>query len=132
MNEQSFVLQNLKYEYLEVIGNVRNRTSWDMVLVTSHIAWGKFDEGKSPVGVPANGVMEFVARGRDSSPTGTEGYAKWVLKGHPHGEVTITAFFNNPAVGSCEARIECNPKNIVSIQVEGKSQNSFHPVYTIG
>ena len=125
-------LEGLQYEYLEVLALVENRTSWEMTLNAAHVEWGKFDEGKSPVNVPANGKMEFSARGRDSSPSGTNGYATWTLKDHPAGKVTVKAAFSNPAAGFCKAGITCEPAGAVSVKVEGKSQNSFKPHYTIG
>lgn len=131
-SKTEFNLSGLKYEFLEVLAVVENKTSWEMTLVTGHVEWGKFDEGKSPVNVPANGKMEFSARGRDSSPSGTSGYATWTLKGHPAGNVTVKATFDNPAFGSCKASITCEPAGAVSVRVEGKSQNSFKPHYTIG
>lgn len=131
-SKTEFELNVEQYGYLEVLAQVENKTSWEMVLGAAHIEWGKFDEGKSPVNVAANGKMEFSARGRSGSISGTEGYAKWTLKGHPSGQVTITATFSNPAVGSCKAKIACEPANAVSVKVEGKSQNSFKPHYTVG
>lgn len=119
------------YLYLEVNATVDNKTQWDMILKTSHIEWGKFDEGKSPIDVSALSKGEFVARGRDSSPSGTEGYAKWIIKNHPQNPV-ITASFCNPAVGKCSASITCEPIDAVSVKCEGKSANKFNVTYTIG
>jgi len=120
------------YEYLEVDGTVINRTDWYMELVTVHMSWGKFDEGKSPVNVYAHGKMNFTARGRSGSISGTEGYAKWRIVDHPSGkDIFVTINFDNPAVGKCMASITCKP-DIIPCAVEGKSHNKFEPIYTVG
>ena len=122
--------QPVKYKYLEVIATVNNRTAYDMILKTVHLEWGKFIEGKSPINVPAHGVMNFSACGRDSSISGTEGYIEWTIPQHPQ-DPTIKATFDNPAVGKCKASITCDPE-CVAVNWNGKSANSFHVTYTIG
>ena len=118
------------YEYLEVDATVINLTDWDMDLVTSHLEWGKFDEGHSPISVPKKGKMSFTARGRSASPSGTEGYAVWTLKNHPESP-QIKAYFCNPAIGSSQADIECKP-NCISVSVKSGGGKKFVVTYIVG
>lgn len=62
------MLNDANYKYLEVKGTVKNKSTWELVLETVNLDWGKFDENKSPKGVPAGGEMQIVARGSDSRP----------------------------------------------------------------
>lgn len=99
---------DLYYEYLQVQGTVRNDTDQPMILTGSDLSWGKWM--KSPVDVPAHGSITFGSQGRDSSPSGTEGWATWSI-----GGTTISIDFSCPLNGS----------NSQDINVTGSTYEGF-------
>ena len=121
--------ENLKYEYLIVDATVVNRTNWCMMITGSNLSWGKWDT--SPVNVMPQKEMKFLCRGRSDSPSGTEGWATWVLEGHPKSpEIKIT--FDNPAVGSDKVSITCDPKDVVAISANQSKGKHNCVTYIIG
>lgn len=118
-------------EFLKVHATVINRTSYDMILVTSHVEWGKFDEGHSPVDVPKHGSSEFDGRGSDSSSTGVSGYAVWTLRDHPD-HPQIKACFDVPYWSTDKVSIECTPKGAVATGCDQSRGNFNNVTYTIG
>jgi Aegerolysin len=81
------------YEYLQVQATVRNMTGLPMTITGSDLSWGKWMQ--SPVDVPAGGSITFSSQGRDSSPSGTEGWASWKV-----GNANVTVDFSCPLHGS--------------------------------
>ncbi len=118
-------------EYLIVDAIVCNRTSWPMRLTGSNLSWGKWVQ--TPIDVPPNKDGKFVAQGRDSSPSGTTGWAEWVLEGHPSGMAPkIRVTFDNPAVGPDKVSITCEPRDLVHVQAVQTRGNHNYVTYTIG
>lgn len=120
----------VNYEYLVVHATVTNNTKWTMKLKNFVLSWGKFDDGSVPVDVPAGKSIKFTARGRDSSPSGTEGTVTWKLLDNEEVPV-ITIGFDNPAIGKCSSSISIDDPSI-PVSASGKSANDYKVTYTIG
>lgn len=89
------------YEYLKVEATVNNFTGEEMVLTGSDLSWGKWIQ--SPVNVPKYDNKGFSSQGRDSSPSGTEGWATWTL-----GGASVKVTFSSPFSGSNTQTISCS------------------------
>ncbi len=100
------------YEYLQVQATVSNFTDQSMILTGSNLSWGKWMQ--TPVDVPAQDASNFSSQGRDSSPSGTEGWATWSI-----GKATITVMFSSPFVGSNTQSITCVPAGAYSVSCNG-------------
>ncbi len=96
----------LKYEYLQVRATVINFTGIPMEITGSDLSWGKWIS--SPVNVPANDESGFSSQGRDSSPSGTEGWATWKL-----GRATVRVTFSCPLRGHNDQSITCDSSDFV-------------------
>jgi len=108
----------LMYEYLQVRATVVNFTDQTMILTGSDLSWGKWIQ--SPVDVPKEDSITFASQGRDSSPSGTEGWASWKI-----GSATITVNFSCPLHGSNSQSITCDsPAFIVSATGTGGDVNT--------
>ncbi len=96
----------LKYEYLQVRATVMNFTNVPMEVTGSDLSWGKWIN--SPVNVPAYDESGFASQGRDSSPSGTEGWATWKL-----GSASVKVTFSCPLHGSNQQSIVCSSTDYV-------------------
>jgi hypothetical protein len=103
---------NVKYEYLQVRATVSNFTSQAMVVTGSDLSWGKWI--KSPVDTPGYDSSTFASQGRDSSPSGTEGWATWKL-----GDAVIKVTFSSPFSGSNTQSISCTPEGAYKVSCTG-------------
>lgn len=107
----------LRYEYLQVRATVMNFTSVPMEISGSDLSWGKWIN--SPVNVPAYDESGFASQGRDSSPSGTEGWATWKL-----GNATVKVTFSCPLHGSNQQSISCSsPDYVVTASGTGGDVN---------
>lgn len=102
----------VKYEYLQVRATVTNATDQDMRLTGSDLSWGKWIT--SPVDTPRRGSSKFASQGRDSSPSGTEGWAEWVI-----GGAVIRVTFACPLHGSNSQSITCTPSGRFTVTSRG-------------
>lgn len=101
-----------RYEYLQVQAVVTNFTSVPMVIMGSDLSWGKWMQ--SPVNVNPFSSMRFGSQGRDSSPTGTTGWAKWQV-----GNAVITVNFDCPLHGKNSQSIDCAPAGLFKVTATG-------------
>jgi hypothetical protein len=115
---------NLKYEYLQVRATVNNFTSHDMIITGSNLSWGKWIQ--SPVDTPAGDSSIFSSQGRDSSPSGTEGWAAWKI-----GSAEIKVTFDCPLRGSNKQTITCTPSNAFKVSCAGTGGDVNSIVYKI-
>ena len=83
------------------VPTVNNFTGEEMVLTGSDLSWGKWIQ--SPVNVPKYDNKGFSSQGRDSSPSGTEGWATWTL-----GGASVKVTFSSPFSGSNTQTISCS------------------------
>ncbi len=111
------------YEYLQVQATVNNFTGLEMKLTGSDLSWGKWM--KSPINVPAYDQGSFSSQGRDSSPSGTEGWATWTL-----GTATIKVTFSSPFSGSNTQTITCDSKQY-AVSAKGTDGHVNNVTYTI-
>jgi hypothetical protein len=112
------------YEYLQVQATVINFTDQTMEITGSDLSWGKWI--KSPVKVDAYDSSTFASQGRDSSPSGTEGWATWKL-----GDATIRVTFSCPFIGSNTQTIACTPSGRYKVSATGTGGNVNLVTYTI-
>jgi len=103
---------NVMYEYLQVRGTVINFTNNDMVITGSDLSWGKWIN--SPVDTPKMDTTNFGCQGRDSSPSGTTGWASWKI-----GNAVITINFDCPLHGSNSQSISCSPEGAYKVSCTG-------------
>lgn len=91
-------------EYCKIM--IRNLTYEDMVLDKQNLPWGKFVN--APVGKikPGQNVLAFLAKGRDASPSGTEGHVSYKIG--EDGELKIG--------WNCEWNLIHDPNGKYSIQ----------------
>jgi hypothetical protein len=115
---------NVKMEYLQVRARVINFTGQPMTVTGSDLSWGKWMQ--SPVSTPAHDSSAFASQGRDSSPSGTEGWATWKL-----GDATIKVTFSSPFSGSNTQSITCTPQGAYKVSAEGTSGNVNSVTYKI-
>jgi len=101
LEQESDAEVGVRYEYLQVQATVVNFTDTPMIIKKSDLSWGKWMQ--SPVDTPADNISNFSCQGRDSSPSGTEGYAIWRI-----GSAEIRADFSSPFIGSNTQSISCN------------------------
>ena len=113
-----------KYEYLQVSATVINFTGEPMIITGSNLDWGKWIQ--SPVDTPPMGVSTFASQGRDSSPSGTEGWATWKI-----GKATIRATFSCPFIGHNDQTITCDPSGAYRVSAQGTGGNVNSVVYKI-
>ncbi len=111
-------------EYLQVQATVINFTDKPMEITGSDLSWGKWI--KSPVNVGSYDSSTFASQGRDSSPSGTEGWATWKL-----GDATIKVTFSSPFVGSNDQSITCTPLGRYKVSATGTSGNVNIVTFTI-
>nr|WP_315195988.1 hypothetical protein [uncultured Flavobacterium sp.] len=111
-NEEFHVM----YEYLQVRATVINFTNQDMILTGSDLSWGKWIN--SPVDTPRSDTSTFGSQGRDSSPSGTTGWATWKI-----GNAIITVNFDCPLNGSNSQSITCEPKGAFNVSATGTGGN---------
>jgi hypothetical protein len=115
---------NVKYEYLQVRATVVNATDQDMKLTGSDLSWGKWIN--SPVDTPRRGSSRFSSQGRDSSPSGTEGWAEWAV-----GGAVIRVTFSCPLHGSNSQSITCSPSGRFNVNSRGTGGDVNTIEYTI-
>ncbi|MEP7009581.1 MAG: aegerolysin family protein [Acidobacteriota bacterium] len=113
----------LKYEYLQVRATVINFTGQTMEVTGSDLSWGKWIN--SPGNVPANDESSFGSQGRDSSPSGTEGWATWKI-----GSATIKVTFSCPLHGSNQQSISCTSTDYV-VNVSGTGGDVNYLKFTV-
>ncbi|MEO5644944.1 MAG: aegerolysin family protein [Bacteroidia bacterium] len=101
-----------QYEYLQVRATVINFTDQSMILTGSDLTWGKWIN--SPVDTPSMDTTTFGSQGRDSSPSGTTGWATWTV-----GGATITVNFDCPLHGSNSQSITCSPATAYKVASSG-------------
>ncbi len=111
------------YEYLQVRATVNNFVGEAMVLTGSDLSWGKWIQ--TPVDVPAYDDKGFASQGRDSSPSGTEGWATWKL-----GDATIKVTFSSPFSGDNTQSISCTP-DLYKVSSSGTQGHVNNAVFTI-
>jgi hypothetical protein len=116
--------EKVLYEKLQVRAVVINFTSHPMVIKGSDLSWGKWMQ--SPVDVGPYGTSNFSSQGRDSSPSGTEGWATWSL-----GGATIHVTFSCPLVGSNGQSITCKPESLFTVGCTGTGGDVNSVVYEI-
>ncbi len=107
---------SVKMEYLQVRATVANFTGQPMIITGSDLSWGKWIS--SPVDTPAFDSTSFASQGRDSSPSGTEGWATWKL-----GNAVIKVTFSSPFTGSNTQSITCTPSGAYKVSAAGTSGN---------
>ena len=111
------------YEYLQVQATVNNFTGQAMIITGSDLSWGKWMA--SPVDVPSLDSISFSSQGRDSSPSGTEGWATWTI-----GSAVIKVTFSCPYIGSNDQSISCSEGNYV-VSCTGTGGNVNNIIYKI-
>lgn len=114
----------VRYEYLQVKATVNNFTGEEMVLTGSDLSWGKWI--KSPVNTPRYDNSSFSSQGRDSSPSGTEGWAEWKL-----GEAVIKVTFSSPYSGSNTQTISCTLPSRYKVTCSGTDGHTNTVTYNI-
>lgn len=115
---------NAQYEYLQVRAKVVNATDQDMKLTGSDLSWGKWIN--SPIDTPRRGSSQFSSQGRDSSPSGTEGWAEWAV-----GGAVIRVTFSCPLHGSNSQSITCSPSGRFTVSSRGTGGDVNTIEYTI-
>lgn len=100
------------YEYLQVRGTVINFTDQDMEITGSDLSWGKWIN--SPVNTGSMSMSTFGSQGRDSSPSGTTGWATWKI-----GDAVIRITFDTPLRGSNSQSISCSPEGAFKVTAQG-------------
>lgn len=111
-NQTPAVDSEARYEYLQVRATVTNATDYNMKLTGSDLSWGKWIH--SPVDTPLRGSSQFSSQGRDSSPSGTEGWAEWAING-----AVIRVTFACPLHGSNSQSITCSPSGRFNVTCSG-------------
>ena len=106
------VAPGTRYEYLQVRATVANFTKDDMNITGSDLTWGKWIN--SPVTTAAMDTSSFGSQGRDSSPSGTTGWATWKI-----GNATIKVNFDCPLKGSNSQSITCTPEGAYKVTATG-------------
>jgi hypothetical protein len=112
----------------KIIANVHNNTDWAMRLTGSNLEWGKFVT--SPIDVAAHSVGNFYAEGRQDSPSGTMGWATWMLEGN--NGIVVRVDFDNPYSGSDSVSIATTPVGAVPTSVTQTGGDSDYVDYYIG
>jgi hypothetical protein len=111
------------YEFLQVRATVINFTDQEMVLTGYDLSWGKWIQ--PPANVPAHDLIPFGSQGRDSSPSGTEGWANWRIGG---ADIKVT--FGCPFVSGNFQTISCNPP-LFDVAVTGTGSDINYVFYKI-
>jgi hypothetical protein len=114
----------LFYEYLQVRATVNNFTSSDMILTGSDLSWGKWMQ--SPVDTPSGDSSTFSSQGRDSSPSGTEGWATWKI-----ADAVIKVTFSCPLNGHNDQSITCTPLGAFKVSSSGTGGDINSVTYKI-
>jgi hypothetical protein len=114
---------SLRYEYLQVQATVINFTDKAMVFTGADLSWGKWM--RSPVDTPSYDSSTFSSQGRDSSPSGTEGWATWNL-----GSAVVRVTFSSPYIGSNTQAITCT-SGAYNVSAEGTGGNVNTVVFKI-
>jgi hypothetical protein len=115
---------SLRYEYLQVRATVNNFTVHDMTITGSDLSWGKWMQ--SPVNTPSGDSSTFSSQGRDSSPSGTEGWATWKI-----ADAVIRVTFSCPLRGSNEQSITCTPAGKFKVSATGTGGDVNSVIYKI-
>jgi len=113
-----------RYEYLQVRATVINFTNDPMIITGSNLDWGKWIQ--SPVDTPAMGISTFASQGRDSSPSGTEGWATWKI-----GKATLRGTFSCPLIGHNDQDLTCDPPGAYRVSAQGTGGNINSVVFKI-
>lgn len=122
----------VEYEYLQCHATVVNNTDYRLNLIEiDPNMWGKWIQ--SPTDVPAGSKGEFSSQGRSDSPSGTEAWLKYTLRGSDPGAI-IELSFSVPFTGKNNYSIKCTPKGAVKVREEdnGSSGSKGIVTYTIG
>ena len=112
-----------RYEYLQVRAMVENNTKVDMVIAGSDLTWGKWIQ--SPVNTFAGKPSLFASQGRDSSASGTKGWAVWKI-----GEASIKVTFECQPNSKNKQSITCTPP-LFKVSCTGTSGDRNTIVYSV-
>ena len=117
--DQNKETEQLNYEYLQYHGTIINKTSYTMEFYTGTLNWGKWMDGKNPKSVAKNSTNKFVAQGRNSAASGTEGEIVWMInlnesKGGAPQYVPIRLYFCQPYSGTATERITADDSKFLA------------------